>query len=94
MKNKTVVPVEICATAKAKEPPTDAIPRFLAAYTSHSRIGTIVKENPTGKFVDEWRKALDASATKPEISDITPAMSTAMAVKDEDELVSPLLLVN
>lgn len=90
-KHKTFIPVEIFAQAKAKEPTNDAMPRFLAEYTSHSRVGTIIKETPTGKLVDEWNKALNASASKPEVNDATPSVSSVMAVKDEEELVSSLL---
>lgn len=90
-KHKPFVPVEIFAQAKAKEPANDAIPKFLAEYTSHSRVGTIMKETPTGKLVDEWNKVLNASASKPEMSDATPSISSVMAVKDEEELVSSLL---
>ena len=75
--------------AKAKEPPTDAIPKFLEAYTSHQRVGCLAKESPTGKLMDEWNTVLDGAATKPERVDMSPAVSSFMAVKDEDESVSP-----
>lgn len=82
------IPVEIFAQAKAKDPATDAVPRFLEAYISHSRIATLTKEAHTGKLVDEWNKLLDSSEQKPELVDMAPAVSSFMAVKDEEELVS------
>lgn len=86
--SNTPVPVEIYAQAKAKDPPTDAMPKFLDAYTAHSRIGTITKESHTGKLVDEWNKLLSEAEKKFEMVDMAPAVSSFMAVKDEDELVS------
>ena len=85
------VPIEILAQAKAKDPPTDALPRFVEAYTSHTRVGTLAKEVHTGKLVDEWNKTVSAAATKPELVDIAPSISSFMAPKDEEELVSGLL---
>ncbi|KAI0080592.1 FACT complex subunit SPT16 [Panus rudis PR-1116 ss-1] len=80
------VPIEILAQAKGKEPPTDAFPKFLQAYTSHQRVGTLTKESHTGKLIDEWNAALNSSDQKPEVVDIAPAVSGFMAVKDEEEL--------
>ena len=74
--------------AKAKEPPTDAIPKFLEAFISHGRVGCLMKETHSGKLVDEWNKALQESSKKPELLDMAPAVSSFMAVKDEEELVS------
>ncbi|THH10989.1 hypothetical protein EW146_g8192 [Bondarzewia mesenterica] len=86
LSTKNVIPVEIFAQAKAKEPPSDALPKFLRSYTSHKRIGTLVKESCTGKLVDEWNKSLSASNEQPETVDISVAVSSFMAVKDEEEL--------
>jgi len=87
-KHKTVVPVEIFTLAKSKDPPTDALPRFLSVFTSNQRIGNLAKETYAGKLIDEWNNALAASGKKPEVVDIAPSISTFMAVKDDDELVS------
>jgi len=87
-KHKTIVPVELFVQAKAKDPPNDALPRFLQAFTSAERVGTLTKEPCTGKLIDEWNKALSGSNKKPEIVDIAPSVSSFMAVKDEEELVS------
>ncbi|KAF7796890.1 hypothetical protein EIP86_008075 [Pleurotus ostreatoroseus] len=80
------VPVEILIQAKAKEPPTDAIPKFLEAYTSHQRVGCLVRETHTGKLLDEWNNVLASAEKKPELVDMAPAVASLMAVKDEDEL--------
>ncbi|KAI0928386.1 hypothetical protein AcW1_005644 [Taiwanofungus camphoratus] len=82
------VPVEILVQAKPKEPPTDALPRFLEVYTSHKRIGTLTKESHSGKLVDEWNKTLGDSEEKPTLVDMSAAVSAFMAVKDEEELKS------
>ena len=89
--SNTPVPVEIFAQAKAKDPPTDAVSRFLEAYTTHSRIGTLAKESHTGKLVDEWNRLLSETDAKPELVDMAPAVSSFMAAKDEEELVSAAL---
>lgn len=81
------MPVEILVQAKPKEPPTDALPRFLEVYTSHKRIGTLTKESHSGKLVDEWNKTLGDSEEKPTLVDMSAAVSAFMAVKDEEELV-------
>lgn len=73
--------------AKAKDPPTDALPAFLKAYTSHERVGTLTKEPQTGKLMDEWNQALDGAERKPTVADVAPAVAAFMAVKDDDELV-------
>ena len=82
------VPIEIYAQAKAKDPPTTAVPQFLEAYTAHQRVGSLIKESHSGKLVDEWNKLLSEAGTKPELVDMTPAVAAFMAAKDEDELVS------
>jgi nucleosome binding factor SPN SPT16 subunit len=93
-KHRGVVPVEIFTLAKSKDPPTDALPRFLSAFTSSQRIGTLFKENYAGKLIDEWNNALAASDKKPEVVDIAPSISTFMAVKDDEELVSHLFRIH
>jgi hypothetical protein len=86
--------VEIFTLAKSKEPPTDALPRFLSAFTSNRRIGHLSKETYTGKLIDEWDAALAASNNKPEMVDIAFPISTFMAVKDDEELASHLFYIH
>ena len=73
--------------AKAKEPPTDALPRFLQAYTAHDRVATLTKEQHLGKVVDEWNKSVAESKTKPTVSDMSAAVASFLAVKDAEEMV-------
>lgn len=80
------VPIEILVQARAKEPPTDALPKFVDAYTSHKRVATLVKESYSGKLITEWEQALSKVAQQPEQVDLAPAVSAYMAVKDEEEL--------
>ena len=81
------VAIEIIPQAGAKEPSNDAIPRFVQAYTSHSRVGSLLKETHTGKLVKEWEALLAAANSRPDLVEISPAMSSFMAVKDDEELV-------
>ncbi|KAI0282167.1 FACT complex subunit SPT16 [Russula aff. rugulosa BPL654] len=92
-KHRSVAPVEIFTLAKSKEPPTDALPQFLSAFTSNERIGHLAKETYAGKLIDEWDAALTASNKKPEMVDIAASISTFMAVKDDEELATANLTV-
>ncbi|EIW85375.1 FACT complex subunit SPT16 [Coniophora puteana RWD-64-598 SS2] len=80
------VGVEILSMAKGKEPPSDALPKFVEAYSACKRVACLTKETYSGKVYAEWEKALGGLDTKPEIVDLAPAMSTFMAVKDDDEI--------
>ena len=82
------VPIEILARSKAKDAANDALPKFLAAYLSSQKVGVLMKDTASGKFVSEWQAALEGVASKPEVIDMTPAFSSLLAVKDEEELVS------
>ncbi|TCD65412.1 FACT complex subunit spt16 [Steccherinum ochraceum] len=79
------VPIEIFAQARAKDPPTDAFPRFVEAYCSSQRVATLTKESHTGKLIDDWKAAISAAEKKPEVVDMTPAVSSFLAVKDDEE---------
>lgn len=50
-------------------------------------MGTLVKESHTGKLVDDWNSAVAGASRQPELTDMSPAVSTLMAIKDDDELV-------
>ncbi|KAI0048191.1 FACT complex subunit SPT16 [Auriscalpium vulgare] len=93
-KSKTPIPIEIFVQAKAKDPPTDALPKFLEAFASHQRLGALTKETYSGKLIDEWNKALSAVEKKPEIADIALSISAFMAVKDDDELKATRIAAN
>jgi len=86
--DKATVAVEIVAQAKAKDSPNDALPNFAELYSSHSRVGTLLKESHTGKLFQQWEKVVSELERKPELVDMGPAISSFMAVKDEEELVS------
>ncbi|KAI0721606.1 FACT complex subunit SPT16 [Cerioporus squamosus] len=80
------VPIEFFVQAKAKEPPTDALPRFVQAYTAHDRVATLTKESHSGKLIDEWNKAVGEAEQKPTLVDMSAAVASFLAVKDEEEL--------
>ena len=90
--SKSPVPVNILVLAKGKEPATDALPKFLEAFTSSKQVGTLLKEKHTGKMIEEWNTALSNAATKPTIVDVTPAISGFVSVKDEEEIASTIHL--
>lgn len=78
--------IEIFALAKAKEPANDALPKFAAVFGELKKAGHVLKDVPTGKFADDWTAAVAGLAQKPEMIDVTPAVSTVLSVKDEEEL--------
>ncbi|KAI0646896.1 FACT complex subunit SPT16 [Trametes meyenii] len=80
------VPLEFFVQAKAKDPPTDAVPRFLEAYASFDRVATLTKEQHSGKLVDEWNKAVGDAPKKPTLVDMAPAVAAFLAAKDDEEL--------
>lgn len=49
-----------------------------------------MKESHTGKLIDEWTEALSSASSKPDVTEMSPAVSSILAAKDEEELVSPL----
>jgi len=85
------VTVEILARPKGKDVPSDALPKFLEMYKSAKKVGTLIKEAPSGKLVSEWQALVNESQEKPELVDMALAISALMAVKDEEELVSLFL---
>ncbi|THV07844.1 FACT complex subunit SPT16 [Dendrothele bispora CBS 962.96] len=83
----TVIPVEILAQAKAKDQANDAVPKFFEMYSSKTRVGTLTKEEYTGKLITEWNKLVsDKKGQVPELVDMSMAVSGFMAMKDDEEL--------
>ncbi|KAJ3572801.1 hypothetical protein NP233_g2845 [Leucocoprinus birnbaumii] len=81
-----LAPIKIFVQAKGKEPANDSLPQFFDRYCKSQRVGTFLKEKHTGKLISEWEKLIQEASEKPELVDMSPAISTAMAVKDEEEL--------
>lgn len=75
--------------AKPKDPPTDALPRFLREFTTHERVATLTKESHSGKLVEEWIRGAGAADNKPTLVDMSPAGSSIFAIKDEEDIVRP-----
>ena len=73
--------------AKAKDPPTDALPSLAEKYNELKRVGILTKDIASGKIINDWSKAIEKAASKPETVDVSPSISTLLAVKDEEELV-------
>ncbi|KAF9072976.1 FACT complex subunit SPT16 [Rhodocollybia butyracea] len=80
------VQVEIFAQPKAKEASNDALPKFFDIYASRKCVGMLTKETHIGKLVTDWNKLDSETSTKPEIVDMSPALSAFMAQKDAEEL--------
>ncbi|KAG2159786.1 uncharacterized protein EDB93DRAFT_1244564 [Suillus bovinus] len=86
IKGNPPVLVEILVQAKVKEPPSDALPKFVEAYTSVKHFGSLMKEACTGKLMTEWEQGVSKADKKPELVDMAPALSAFMAVKDKEEM--------
>ncbi|GLB35147.1 putative fact complex subunit spt16 [Lyophyllum shimeji] len=86
IENSAHIPIEILAQAKGKDVPSDALPKFADAYASKQRVGALTKETHTGRLIGEWEKAVNAMDRKPELVDMSTAVSCFMAVKDSEEL--------
>lgn len=82
------VPVQLLIQSKPKDQPSDALPNFVNVYKTHHKIGMVTKEKFTGKLVTEWEKQLKDQDIKVDIVDAAPCISSFMAVKNEEELVS------
>lgn len=83
------IKLEIFIQPGKKEPPNDSLDNFLAKYTEQSRVGHLPKEKYHGKIVSEWEKAVAAASSKPELVDVTSAVSGFLSTKDTSELVNP-----
>jgi len=82
-----LVPIKIFVQAKGKDVSNDSLPQFIEQYCRSQCIGTFLKEQHTGKLVSEWEKSIKEISERPKLVDMSPAISAAMAVKDEEELV-------
>ena len=85
------VPVQILAQAKGKEASNDALPKFVERYTLTKCVGTLTKESHSGKLVGDWEKVIADSEVRPEVVDMSTAVSAFMGVKDSEELVSKVV---
>ena len=80
-------PVEIIVRGKDAEENAKQFERCLDIIkNAGKKVGVITKENSTGPFVQEWKTAFADIAKDVEEVDISLALSTVMAVKDENEL--------
>lgn len=79
--------------AKAKDPPTDALPSLAEKYNEMKRVGILTKDSASGKMINDWNKTIEKAAPKPETVDVSPSISSLLAVKDEEELVCILFLI-
>ena len=74
---------------KKPETRTDAFEKCLDVIKgAGKKVGTIARSEATGPFADEWRKIFGDISKDVEEVDISQALSTAFAVKDETELRS------
>ncbi|TRM59387.1 FACT complex subunit-domain-containing protein [Schizophyllum amplum] len=80
------VPIEILAQPKPKDPPNDSLSKFVERFASKERVGTLLKEQPSGKLIAEWNKALEGAASKPELVDISHTISAVLSTKDAEEM--------
>lgn len=80
-------PVEIMVRGKDAEENTKQFERCLDIIkNAGKKVGVVTGEKSTGPFVAEWKTAFADISKEVEEFDISPALSTVMAVKDENEL--------
>lgn len=80
-------PVEIIVRGKDAEENAKQFERCLDIIkNAGKKVGVISKDNSTGPFVQEWKTAYADISKDIEEVDISLALSTVMAVKDENEL--------
>lgn len=54
------------------------------------KVGVLPKDTSSGPFINEWKKVYGDISKDVEEVDVAPALSAAaLAIKDENELVSP-----
>lgn len=87
-----LVPIKTFVQAKGKDTANDTLPQFFEQYCKSKRVGTFLKEQHTGRLIADWEKLCSEASEKPELVDMSPAISAAMAVKDEEELVSKIII--
>ncbi|KIW01058.1 uncharacterized protein PV09_07572 [Verruconis gallopava] len=83
------VPLEVLVRGKDNDENAKQIERCIEIIKKNGKkVGVLTKENPEGGLAEEWKQALAALDDKEEV-DISVALSTAaLAVKDEQELIS------
>lgn len=81
------MPIEIFAQGKGKDLSNDALLKLVEIYLSKKRVGTLLKEVPSGNLIADWQKAIEESENRPELVDMSSSVSSFMAIKDSEELV-------
>ncbi|EPS27400.1 FACT complex subunit spt16 [Penicillium oxalicum] len=83
------IPVELLVTTKDPETKTKAFEKCIDVIKgAGKKVGTLPKDTTTGPFADDWKRAFSEISKDVEEVDITPALSSAFAIKDPEELVS------
>ncbi|KAI7236663.1 FACT complex subunit [Hortaea werneckii] len=81
------IPLEVVVRGKDAEENAKQFERCLDTIkNAGKRVGVITKEQSSGPFVNEWKNAFSEISKEVEEVDISPALSSVMAVKDENEL--------
>ncbi|KAI6867409.1 FACT complex subunit [Hortaea werneckii] len=81
------IPLEVVVRGKDAEENAKQFEHCLDTIkTAGKRVGVITKEQSSGPFVNEWKNAFSEISKEVEEVDISPALSSVMAVKDENEL--------
>lgn len=89
LKDGGKTPVEILIKTKDEKENAKQLERCLDIIKgAGKKVGVLTKEVSTGPFVTEWKAAFSEISKEVEEVDIAPALSAAMAVKDENELRS------
>ncbi|KAJ3276374.1 FACT complex subunit spt16 [Terramyces sp. JEL0728] len=86
-KGENLVDFEILTKSKDEAQNAATFKKFIDLIPDGKQ-GIIPKENPTGKLVTEFKNAVTASGRTFETIDVTGAMATLFATKDEDEITA------
>ncbi|KAJ5476949.1 FACT complex subunit s.t1.c16 [Penicillium diatomitis] len=83
------IPVELLVTTKDPETKTKAFEKCIDVIKgAGTKVGTLPKDTTTGPFADDWKRAFSEISKDVEEVDITPALSSAFAIKDPEELIA------
>ncbi|RKO90481.1 FACT complex subunit SPT16 N-terminal lobe domain-containing protein, partial [Blyttiomyces helicus] len=85
------IPFEVLKRTKDENHNADLFAKAVQAIAGSNdgkTIGVVAKDRFDGKFITEWKSAIEKSGKKFDEVDISGGIATLMAVKDEDELRS------
>lgn len=83
------VPIQIIKRSKDVQENAKLFTEFFSVLSKSfggKKMGILVKENPSGKFITEYNSNLSSSGIEFEKVDVTSGIASVLAVKDEEEI--------